>query len=127
MGLPVDFEVNLLQVNIGPEKQDVVALGFDSNAKINTLLFEYLVRLYMQLVGSPFYDSYKKAIFLRDIKLLDSSTDTGGFKGNLALLNGQAMTSSKIFDSNPSVYIGYKKSKNGAVEQANSECENTRR
>ena len=92
MGLPVDFEVNSLQVNIGPDKREVVVLGFDSNAKINALLFEYPVRLALQIEGSPFYDSSKKAIFLRDIRLLDSSIDAGGFKGNLSLLNGEAMS-----------------------------------
>lgn len=92
MGLPVDFEVNSLQVNIGPDNRDVVALGFDSSAKINAFLLEYPVRLALKIEGSPYYDSNKKAVFLRNIKLLDSSIDAGGFKGNLSLLDGEAMS-----------------------------------
>jgi len=33
----------------------------------------------------------KKSIFLRNIKLLDSSVNAGGFTGNLGLLDGEVM------------------------------------
>jgi hypothetical protein len=92
MGLPVQFDVNALKVDIGPDDRDVVALGVDSSAQINAFLLKYPVRLTLQIEGSPFYDSKKKAIFLRDIKLLNSSINAGDFKGNLSILNKQAMT-----------------------------------
>ncbi len=91
MGLPVQFDVNDLSVNIGPDNRDVVVLGADSSAEINAFALKYPVRLKLQIEGSPFYDSEKKAVFLRNIKLLDSSVDTGGFKGNLGALDSQAM------------------------------------
>jgi hypothetical protein len=49
------------------------------------------VRLKLQVEGSPFYDSEKKAVFLRNVTLLDSTIDAGGFKGNLGVLNSEAM------------------------------------
>lgn len=91
MGLPVQFDVNDLSVNIGPDNRDVVVLGADSSAEINAFALKYPVRLKLQIEGSPFYDSEKKAVFLRNIKLLDSSVDAGGFKGNLGTLDSQAM------------------------------------
>ena len=91
MGLPVQFDVNDLSVNIGPDNRDVVVLGADSSAEINAFALKYPVRLKLQIEGSPFYDSEKKAVFLRNIKLLDSSVDAGGFKGNLVALDSQAM------------------------------------
>lgn len=91
MGLPVQFDVNDLSVNIGPDNRDVVVLGADSSAEINAFALKYPVRLKLQIEGSPFYDSEKKAVFLRNVKLLDSSVDAGGFKGNLAALDSQAM------------------------------------
>ncbi|MBQ4799373.1 DUF1439 domain-containing protein [Pseudoalteromonas sp. MMG006] len=91
MGLPVQFDVNDLSVNIGPDNRDVVVLGADSSAEINAFALKYPVRLQLQIEGSPFYDSEKKAVFLRNVKLLDSSVDAGGFKGNLAALDSQAM------------------------------------
>lgn len=88
-GLPVEFLVNNLSVNIGPDNRDVVVLGIDSNAIIKAFLLEYPIRLSLQIEGSPFYDSEKKAIFLRNIKLLNSSINAGGFNGNLGLLDGE--------------------------------------
>ncbi|CAM3048500.1 MULTISPECIES: DUF1439 domain-containing protein [Pseudoalteromonas] len=91
MGLPVQFDVNDLSVNIGPENRDVVVLGADTSAEINAFALKYPVRLQLQIEGSPFYDSEKNAVFLRNIKLLDSSVDAGGFSGNLGALDSQAM------------------------------------
>lgn len=91
MGLPVKFDVNDLSVNIGPDNRDYVVLGSDSSAQINAFALNYLVRLKLQIQGAPFYDSEKKAVFLRNVKLLDSSIDAGGFKGNLRLLDNEAM------------------------------------
>lgn len=91
MGLPVQFNVNDLSVNIGPDNRDTIALGVDSSVEINALAFKYPARLRLQIEGSPFYDSEKKAIFIRDIKLLDSSIDAAGFKGNLGSLDSEAM------------------------------------
>lgn len=91
MGLPVQFDVNEMRVEIGPDNRDVVALSVDSSAEVNAFAFNYPVRLGLQIEGSPFYDSEKKAIFLRNLKLLDSSIDAAGFKGNLGVLNGEAL------------------------------------
>jgi hypothetical protein len=91
MGLPVQVEVTNLNVNIGPNNRDVVSLSVDSSAKINAFLLHYSIRLILQIEGSPFYDSEKKAIFLRNVKLLDSNINAGGFNGNLALLDGNVM------------------------------------
>lgn len=91
MGLPVQFDVNDLSVNVGPDNRDVVVLGADSSAVINAFALKYPVRLKLQIEGAPFYDSAKKAVFLRNVKLLDSTVDAGGFKGNLAVLDDEAM------------------------------------
>ncbi|MDN3380202.1 MULTISPECIES: DUF1439 domain-containing protein [unclassified Pseudoalteromonas] len=91
MGLPVQFDVNDLSVNVSPDNRDVVVLGADSSAIINAFAIKYPVRLKLQIEGAPFYDSEKKAVFLRNVKLLDSSIDAGGFKGNLGVLDDEAM------------------------------------
>lgn len=91
MGLPVQFDVNDLSVDVGPNSRNVVVLGADSSAVINAFALKYPVRLKLQIEGAPFYDSEKKAVFLRDIKLLNSSVDAGGFKGNLGSLNDEVM------------------------------------
>ena len=57
MGLPVQFDVNDLSVNIGPDNSDYVLLGADSSAEINAFALKYPVRLKLQIQGTPFYDS----------------------------------------------------------------------
>ncbi|WP_338364681.1 DUF1439 domain-containing protein [uncultured Pseudoalteromonas sp.] len=104
MGLPVQFDVNDLSVNIGPDNRDVVVLGADSSAQINAFALKYPVRLKLQIEGSPFYDSEKKAVFLRNVKLLNSSIDAGGFRGNLAALDNEAMEVINTFLASNPVY-----------------------
>jgi len=102
LGLPVQFDVNDLSVKIGPENRNVIALGANASAKIDALVFTYPVRLKLQIEGTPFYDSNSKAVFIRNIKLLDSSIDAGGYSGNLGVLNQQAMNLINAFlDVNP--------------------------
>ena len=57
--MPVQFDVNDLDVNIVPDNRDVVALGLDSSAEINAFAFKYPVRLKLQTEGSSFYESGK--------------------------------------------------------------------
>lgn len=104
MGLPVKFEVNDLSVKIGPENLDVLELSIDSIAEVNAFAFKYPIRIKLQIEGSPFYDSEKKAVFLRNVALLDSSIDAGGFKGNLGLLNKEAMNIVNAFLAENPVY-----------------------
>lgn len=92
MGLPVKFDVSDVNVDIGPENRDVIALGLNSNAEVNAFAFKYPVGLKLQIEGSPYYDSEKKAIFLKDVKLLDSTIDAGGFTGNLNVLSNEALS-----------------------------------
>jgi hypothetical protein len=102
MGLPVKLDVNDLKVDIGPDNRDVVALAVDSSAAISAFMLNYPVRLNLQVEGSPYYDSEKKAVFLRNVSLLDSSIDAGGFKGNLGILNNEVMGLINAFlESNP--------------------------
>jgi len=70
MGLPVQLNVNDVSVNIGPDNRDVISLGLDTGA---------------------YYDSEQKAVFLRNLNLLDSSVEAGSYKGNLKPLNNEVM------------------------------------
>ncbi len=91
MGLPVTLGVDNIDVKIGPDKRDVIVLGVDASAGIKAMMLNYKAKLSLQLEGTPKYDSKEKAIFLRNIKLLNSSVDAGGFKGNLGILDEDLM------------------------------------
>lgn len=91
LGIPVLLEVNDLDISIGPQQREIVVLAFESIAKISTFGINYPIKLNLKVEGNPFYDSKEKAIFIKDVNLLASSVDAGGFKGNLGVLDKEAM------------------------------------
>lgn len=104
MGLPLKLDVNDISVNIGPDNSDVVVLGADTSAQIKAFALKYPIRLKLQIQGRPYYDSKEKAVFLKDVKLLDSTLNAGKFKGNLGSLDQQAMEVINSFLSKNPVY-----------------------
>lgn len=104
LGLPVDLQVDELQVDIGPDNRDVVQLSLGSTANIRALMLNYPVSLDLTIEGSPYYDSKEQAVYLRDVNLLDSSIDAGGFKGNLGVLDKEVMTLVNRFLSRNPIY-----------------------
>ncbi|WP_197464620.1 DUF1439 domain-containing protein [Marinomonas aquimarina] len=78
-------------MNIGPEGRDVVQLGTMATASINILGFTYPAKLNLELEGTPYYDSEKKAIFVHSLALLNSSIDAAGYQGNLAPVSKEVM------------------------------------
>ncbi|MFC4700646.1 DUF1439 domain-containing protein [Glaciecola siphonariae] len=104
MGLPVKFEVDEIDVNIGPNQSESVELSFDSSASIGAFGVSYGVGLDLKVEGSPYYDGEKKAIFVRNVRLLDSRIDAGGYQGNLGLLDDRAMELVNAFLSVTPVY-----------------------
>ena len=90
-GIPLTLTVDDMSVDIGPEGRDVVQLGTEATANISVFGFQYPAKLNLELEGTPYYDSEKKAIFVRSLALLDSTIDAGGYKGNLAPLSNEVM------------------------------------
>jgi hypothetical protein len=91
MGLPVELEVGTVKVDIGPDNRDVVRVELGSTASIKALMLSYPVGLNLRVEGSPYYDADKQAIYLRNVDLLDSNVDAGGFRGNLNMLDKEVM------------------------------------
>ena len=91
-GIPIELNVDDITVDIGPNGRDVVQLGTLATANVNVFGFKYPAKLNLSLEGTPYYDSEKKAIFVRSLSLLDSSIDAGGYKGNLAPVSKELMT-----------------------------------
>ncbi|MBM6550090.1 DUF1439 domain-containing protein [Marinomonas ostreistagni] len=90
--IPLTLSVDDIDANIGPDGRDVIQLGTLATANISVFGFNYPAKLNLSLEGTPYYDSEKKAIFVRSLSLLDSSVDAGGYKGNLAPLSNEVMT-----------------------------------
>lgn len=89
--IPLTLAIDDITVDIGPDGRDVVQLGTLATASIGVFGFNYPAKLNLQLEGTPYYDSEKKAIFVRSLALLDSTIDAGGYTGNLAPLSSEVM------------------------------------
>ena len=90
-GIPLELTVDDMTVDIGPDGRDIVRLGALATASINVFGFKYPAKLSLEMEGAPYYDSEKKAIFVRSLSLLDSTIDAAGYKGNLAPVSKEVM------------------------------------
>ncbi len=91
MQIPVDFKVDNINVQIGPEQRQVVALYVESTASISAFVVNYPIKLNLSMEGKPIFDSDEDAIYLTDVNLINASVDGAGFKGNIKALNRQVV------------------------------------
>lgn len=90
-GVPINLQVIGVDVNIGPDAREVVAFDAQTKAEINVFGMSLPAGLSLKLEATPFYDDNEKALFLRDVLLLDSTIDAPGYRGNLAPLANQVL------------------------------------
>ena len=87
-GIPVTLTVKDLALQIGPDGSDTVRLGAAASAVVSAMGVRYPANLKLALEAAPYYDGEQKALYLRNLKILDSTIDGGGYRGNLAPLAG---------------------------------------
>ncbi|WP_243695527.1 DUF1439 domain-containing protein [Rheinheimera sp. D18] len=114
-GIPLNLKVDSMHVQIGPNNSDVVRVNTEASAALSLFGLSYPANLQLQLEGVPYYDGTEKAIYLRSLKLLDSSIEASGYRGNLApvsnellqLVNGYLASNPvyKLDTTNPSVKL----------------------
>ncbi|WP_026294495.1 DUF1439 domain-containing protein [Salinimonas chungwhensis] len=103
-GIPLVLNVDEMTVAVGPDGKDVVRLGTKATASVSAFGFSYPAKISLQLQGTPYYDSEKKAIFVRSLSLLDSTINAGGYKGNLAPISSEFMQLINSYLSTNPVY-----------------------
>lgn len=126
-GIPLKMAVNNMKVAIGPDNSDLVRIQTDATAVLSLFGLSYPANLQLQLEGAPYYDATEKAIFIRSVKLLNSSIEAAGYRGNLApvsnellqLVNGYLASNPvyRLDQTNPTVKIITAVPVNMAVQQ----------
>lgn len=91
VGIPVKFTVEDAVVLIGPNGRNIIALDLKAIANVSVLFIEYPIRMGLQVEGKPYYDSKQNAIFLKQVDMINANIDAGGYKGDLGVLNNEAM------------------------------------
>lgn len=90
-GSPLSLELNDIDIAVGPDNRDVVQLALEGKIAINAVLMELPVDVSVSIEGAPVYISKDNAIYIRRLKLLDSSVDSMFFKGNSKLVTDNVM------------------------------------
>lgn len=82
-GSPLSLSLDAADITLGPDGRDVAVLDVRGQVALNALLTRLPVDIALKLEGAPVYDSEEKAVFIRRLKLLESSIDSPFFKGDL--------------------------------------------
>lgn len=103
-GIPLNMQVESMQVDIGPDNSDVVRLNTSASAALSLFGLSYPATLQLQVEGVPYYDAAQQAIYLRSVKLLDSNIEASGYRGNLAPVSNELLQLVNGYLANNPVY-----------------------
>lgn len=90
-GSPLSLSLSDADVTLGPDGRDVAVINLKGQVALNALMAKLPVDIALKVEGAPVYDSKEKAIFIRRVKLLESSVDAGFFKGDLGPVTDKVM------------------------------------
>lgn len=90
-GIPLKMAVDSMAVQIGPENSDVIRINTAASATLSLFGLTYPANLQLQVEGAPFYDAEQKAVFIRSVKLLNSSVEASGYRGNLTPVSNELL------------------------------------
>lgn len=90
-GSPLSLSLKDADITLGPDGRDVAVIDLKGQVALNAFLTKLPVDIALKVEGAPVYDSKEKAIYIRRLKLLESSVDSGFFKGDLAPVTSSVM------------------------------------
>lgn len=90
-GSLISLSLDDADITLGPDGRDVAVIDVRGEVTVNTLMAWLPVDLALKVEGVPVYDSDEKAIYVRRLKLLESSVDSPLFKGDLAPITDNVM------------------------------------
>lgn len=103
-GIPLKMQVQSMQVEIGPDNSDVVRLNTAASAALSLFGLSYPASMQLQVEGVPYYDAAQQAVYLRSVKLLNSSIEASGYRGNLAPVSNELLQLVNGYLANNPVY-----------------------
>lgn len=91
-GSPLSLSLDKADITLGPDGRDVAVIDLSGQVAINALMAKIPADIALKLEGSPVYNSEEQAIYIRRLKLLESSVDTPYFSsGELAPVTDNVM------------------------------------
>lgn len=92
-GSPLSLSLSLsdADITLGPDGRDVAVIDVKGQVAVNAMLARLPVDIALKVEGAPVYDSTEKAIFIRRLRLLDSSVESPFFRGDLKPVTDNVM------------------------------------
>lgn len=90
-GSPLSLSLSEADVTLGPDGRDVAVINLKGQVALDALVAKLPADIALKVEGAPVYDSKEKAVFVRRVKLLESSVDAGFFKGDLGPVTDTVM------------------------------------
>ncbi|GGY76117.1 DUF1439 domain-containing protein [Marinobacter zhanjiangensis] len=78
-GSPLSLSLSNADITLGPDGRDVAVIDLSGQVALNALMAKIPANINLKVEGSPVYDSQERAIYIRRLKLLESSVDTPYF------------------------------------------------
>ncbi len=77
-GLPLSLELERSKVTLGPDGRQVAIVDFEGTATLEAFITRIPIGLALKVEGAPVYDPEEKAVYIRDLKLLETMVRSGG-------------------------------------------------
>ena len=90
-GSPLSLSLSDADITLGPDGRDVAVIDVKGQVAVNAMLARLPVDIALKVEGAPVYDSTEKAIFIRRLRLLDSSVESPFFRGDLKPVTDNVM------------------------------------
>lgn len=91
-GSPLSLSLDKADITLGPDGRDVAVIDLSGQVALNALMAKVPADIVLKMEGAPVYDSEERAIYIRRLKLLESSVDTPYFSsGELAPVTDNVM------------------------------------
>lgn len=90
-GSPLSLSLRDANITLGPNGRNVAVIDLRGQVALKALVAKLPVDLALKVEGAPVYDSQERAVYLRQLKLLESSIDSPFFKGDLAPVTDSVM------------------------------------
>lgn len=101
-GIPVSVSLQDVNVILGPGGRNTAILNIDGDVAMHAFLARLPVNISLSVQGTPVYDPQTKAVYIRDLKLLNSHVDSPFFSGDAQpLASGMMQSVSKMLSTLP--------------------------
>jgi hypothetical protein len=81
-GSPLSLSLTNADITLGPDGRDVAVIDLSGQVALNALMAKIPANISLKMEGAPVYDSQEQAIYIRRLKLLESSVDTPYFSSS---------------------------------------------